>query len=88
MNISVPQCFVRPNEARKAADEAKMRFAHIDGDHLTLLNVYHAFKQSEYVSFTSWAPRLYSRYSIAVSQIAFEKWNIHRVFPFEPVALV
>lgn len=23
-----------------------MRFAHIDGDHLTLLNVYHAFKQA------------------------------------------
>ncbi|XP_039955108.1 ATP-dependent RNA helicase DHX15 homolog [Bactrocera neohumeralis] len=44
--LSVPQCFVRPNEAKKAADEAKMRFAHIDGDHLTLLNVYHAFKQS------------------------------------------
>jgi len=43
----VPQCFVRPNEAKKAADEAKMRFAHIDGDHLTLLNVYHAFKQSK-----------------------------------------
>ncbi|KAL3315420.1 Pre-mRNA-splicing factor ATP-dependent RNA helicase dhx15 [Cichlidogyrus casuarinus] len=44
--LSVPQCFVRPNEARKAADEAKMRFSHIDGDHLTLLNVYHAFKQN------------------------------------------
>ncbi|XP_033106821.1 putative pre-mRNA-splicing factor ATP-dependent RNA helicase PRP1 [Anneissia japonica] len=44
--LSVPQCFVRPNEAKKAADDAKMRFAHIDGDHLTLLNVYHAFKQS------------------------------------------
>lgn len=44
----VPQCFVRPNEVKKQADEAKMRFAHIDGDHLTLLNVYHAFKQSEY----------------------------------------
>ncbi|KAL7736499.1 hypothetical protein ACLKA6_019696 [Drosophila palustris] len=44
--LSVPQCFVRPNEAKKIADEAKMRFAHIDGDHLTLLNVYHAFKQS------------------------------------------
>ncbi|KAK2498430.1 hypothetical protein MC885_012599 [Smutsia gigantea] len=42
----VPQCFVRPTEAKKAADEAKMRFAHIDGDHLTLLNVYHAFKQN------------------------------------------
>ncbi|PZC73126.1 hypothetical protein B5X24_HaOG209984 [Helicoverpa armigera] len=43
---TIQQCFVRPNEARKAADEAKMRFAHIDGDHLTLLNVYHAFKQN------------------------------------------
>jgi HrpA-like RNA helicase len=44
--LSVPQCFVRPNEAKKAADDAKLRFAHIDGDHLTLLNVYHAFKQN------------------------------------------
>ena len=44
----VPQVFMRPNEAKKAADEAKMKFAHIDGDHLTLLNVYHAYKQSEY----------------------------------------
>lgn len=45
--LSVPQCFVRPSEAKKAADEAKMRFAHIDGDHLTLLNVYHAYKQNQ-----------------------------------------
>ncbi|KAF7255292.1 hypothetical protein EG68_07078 [Paragonimus skrjabini miyazakii] len=44
--LSVPQCFVRPAEAKKSADEAKMRFAHIDGDHLTMLNVYHAFKQN------------------------------------------
>jgi HrpA-like RNA helicase len=44
--LSVPQCFVRPNDSKKAADEAKMRFAHVDGDHLTLLNVYHAFKQN------------------------------------------
>lgn len=47
--VLVPQCFVRPNESKKAADDAKMRFAHIDGDHLTLLNVYHAFKQSKYL---------------------------------------
>ncbi|GMH30806.1 hypothetical protein Nepgr_032649 [Nepenthes gracilis] len=44
--LSVPNCFVRPREAQKAADEAKSRFGHIDGDHLTLLNVYHAFKQN------------------------------------------
>ena len=45
--LSVPHVFLRPNEAKKAADEAKMRFAHIDGDHITLLNVYHAYKQSK-----------------------------------------
>lgn len=45
--LSVPQVFVRPNNARKAADEAKAMFAHPDGDHLTLLNVYHAFKSDE-----------------------------------------
>eukprot|EP00054_Salpingoeca_dolichothecata_P009605 m.54127 g.54127 ORF g.54127 m.54127 type:complete len:714 (-) comp18476_c0_seq1:23-2164(-) len=44
--LSVPQCFVRPNDKRRQADEAKMRFAHVDGDHLTLLNVYHAFKSN------------------------------------------
>ena len=49
--VLVPQCFVRPNESKKAADDAKMRFAHIDGDHLTLLNVYHAFKQSKCLQF-------------------------------------
>ncbi|OIV91018.1 hypothetical protein TanjilG_16978 [Lupinus angustifolius] len=36
----VLNCFVQPKEAQKAVDEAKARFGHIDGDHLTLLNVY------------------------------------------------
>ncbi|CAN4112713.1 unnamed protein product [Withania somnifera] len=45
--LSVPNCFVRTREAQKAADEAKNRFGHIDGDHLTLLNVYHAYKQNQ-----------------------------------------
>jgi pre-mRNA-splicing factor ATP-dependent RNA helicase DHX15/PRP43 len=44
--LSVANVFVRPVDARKAADEAKARFSHADGDHLTLLNVYHAFKQN------------------------------------------
>lgn len=44
--LSVQNCFVRPKDAQKAADEAKAKFSHIDGDHLTLLNVYHAFKQN------------------------------------------
>lgn len=44
--LSVPNVFMRPKEAAKEADEAKAQFAHADGDHLTLLNVYHAYKQS------------------------------------------
>ncbi|KAM6541380.1 hypothetical protein CsatB_005827 [Cannabis sativa] len=44
--LPVPNCFVRPREAQQAADEAKAKFGHIDGDHLTLLNVYHAYKQN------------------------------------------
>eukprot|EP00026_Physarum_polycephalum_P004170 Phypoly_transcript_04187.p1 GENE.Phypoly_transcript_04187~~Phypoly_transcript_04187.p1 ORF type:complete len:369 (+),score=90.61 Phypoly_transcript_04187:652-1758(+) len=38
--LSVPNVFVRPREAQKQADEAKNRFTHVDGDHLTLLNAY------------------------------------------------
>lgn len=45
--LSVPNVFMRPRDAAKAADEAKAQFAHVDGDHLTLLNAYHAWKQNE-----------------------------------------
>lgn len=42
--LSVPQIFTRPANNRKRADEMKSHFSHPDGDHLTLLNAYHAFK--------------------------------------------
>lgn len=47
--LSVPTIFIRPSGAgaKKAADEAKKLFAHPDGDHLTLLNVYYAFLSDE-----------------------------------------
>jgi len=44
--LSGPSIFMRPKEAAKAADEAKAQFAHVDGDHLTLLNAYYAYKES------------------------------------------
>ncbi|CAN6181285.1 unnamed protein product [Urochloa humidicola] len=44
--LSALNCFLRPREARKAAGEAKARFGHTRGDHMTLLNVYHAYKQN------------------------------------------
>lgn len=48
--LSVPNVFMRPNSAsqRAAAESAHQEFAHPDGDHLTLLNVYHAFKNNSY----------------------------------------
>lgn len=42
--LSVPSPWLRPNRERKRADDMKAQFAHPDGDHLTLLNLYHAFK--------------------------------------------
>jgi hypothetical protein len=35
--LSVPMVFTRPKESAKAADEAKARFAHIDGEGMGLL---------------------------------------------------
>ncbi|KAG0173223.1 DEAH-box ATP-dependent RNA helicase prp43 [Apophysomyces sp. BC1034] len=52
--LSVPQIFLRPNNARKLADEAKANFAHADGDHLTLLNAYHAYKSNHEDSQWCW----------------------------------
>uniref|UniRef100_A0A7S0QYN8 RNA helicase n=1 Tax=Cryptomonas curvata TaxID=233186 RepID=A0A7S0QYN8_9CRYP len=44
--LSTPNIFMRPKSAQKAADEAKARFSHVDGDHLTLLNAYYAWKSN------------------------------------------
>jgi len=44
--LTLPSVFVRPERSSKQASESKSRFAHLDGDHLTLLNVFHAYKQN------------------------------------------
>mmetsp|Transcript_15114 Transcript_15114/g.19606 ORF Transcript_15114/g.19606 Transcript_15114/m.19606 type:complete len:724 (+) Transcript_15114:82-2253(+) len=44
MNVAI--IFMRPKEAAKAADEAKAQFAHVDGDQMTMLNAYHAYKEA------------------------------------------
>ena len=45
--LNTPNPFMRPREAARQADEAKAKFQHVDGDHLTLLNVYHAYKNNQ-----------------------------------------
>ncbi|KAK4049570.1 DEAH-box ATP-dependent RNA helicase prp43 [Microbotryomycetes sp. JL201] len=42
--LSVPNPYLRPNSQRREADEAKAQFAHPHGDHLSLLNLYHAYR--------------------------------------------
>lgn len=42
--LNIPNVFLRPKDSQNEADAAKARFSHEDGDHLTLLNVYNAFK--------------------------------------------
>jgi len=44
--LSVPPLFYRPADRKAKADDAKKNFHHQDGDHLTYLNVYHAWKQN------------------------------------------
>ena len=41
--LSVPQLFMRPREAAKAADEAKAQFSHPESDHLTLLCAFNEY---------------------------------------------
>jgi pre-mRNA-splicing factor ATP-dependent RNA helicase DHX15/PRP43 len=38
--------FVRPKDTAREADKAKAQFNHMDGDHLTMLNVFNAYKQN------------------------------------------
>eukprot|EP00347_Sterkiella_histriomuscorum_P005269 403357241 len=42
--LNVPVIFLRPKECQNEADAAKSRFSHEDGDHLTMLNVFNAYK--------------------------------------------
>ena len=43
-SMSVPNIFQRPKHKQREADDCKAQFAHVDGDHCTLLNAYHAYK--------------------------------------------
>jgi pre-mRNA-splicing factor ATP-dependent RNA helicase DHX15/PRP43 len=47
MLSAAQNCFLRPKDRKKEASAARDRFLHPDGDQLTLLNVYHAFKSNE-----------------------------------------
>lgn len=48
--LNLPNVFYRPKEKQSQADQKKSKFHDPHGDHLTLLNVYNAWKNSGYSS--------------------------------------
>eukprot|EP01053_Blabericola_migrator_P012582 Blabericola_migrator_1__12581@NODE_7_length_25668_cov_124_338502_g6_i0_p4_GENE_NODE_7_length_25668_cov_124_338502_g6_i0NODE_7_length_25668_cov_124_338502_g6_i0_p4_ORF_typecomplete_len746_score130_95Flavi_DEAD/PF07652_14/1_2e30HA2/PF04408_23/1_7e28OB_NTP_bind/PF07717_16/3_3e18DEAD/PF00270_29/1_3e15Helicase_C/PF00271_31/4_4e11AAA_22/PF13401_6/2_1e10AAA_19/PF13245_6/6_7e09SRP54/PF00448_22/1_1e06ResIII/PF04851_15/7_4e05Herpes_ori_bp/PF02399_15/2_9e05AAA_30/PF13604_6/0_00091PPV_E1_C/PF00519_17/0_0013 len=44
--LSVPNIFMRPRDQAQEADEAKAQFIHPDGDHLTLIAAFRAYKEA------------------------------------------
>ena len=46
--LSVENPFYRPKEKASQADMKKAKFNHVDGDHLTLLNIYDGWKNSKF----------------------------------------
>merc|ERR1712098_129862 len=44
--LSVPPLFFRSRDIERESDAAKAKFSHQDGDHLSMLNVYHAWQQN------------------------------------------
>jgi len=60
MDTLVPNVFLRPPSQRKEADAAKQLLSVPEGDHLTLLNVYNEYIQSE-TPFRSMFPLLMSQ---------------------------
>lgn len=94
--LSVPSVFVRPNQAsqRQAADAARAEFAHPDGDHLTMLNVYHAYKSNcpDFATGAEWCWQNYLSHRALIQadnvrqqlQRTMERFNLDLVsLPFE-----
>lgn len=42
--LSVPNVFIRPYDRQKYADSIKKKYSHPDSDHISLINIYKAFK--------------------------------------------
>lgn len=86
--LSVPNIFIRPTNNKKAADDAKEVFAHPDGDHLTMLNVYHAFKSlGEDVNPQEWCWQNFLSYR-SLAQADNVRLQLKRIMEREEIDLV
>ncbi|PLW23964.1 hypothetical protein PCASD_11012 [Puccinia coronata f. sp. avenae] len=67
--LSVPNPFIRPHNQRKEADDARAQFTHPEGDHLTLLNLFHAYKSSPDPSNWCWKNYIANRAMLQADNI-------------------
>ena len=86
--LSVPQVFTRPAAKRKQADEMKALLTHEEGDHLTMLNVYHAFKgPAAQENAKQWCHDHYLSYR-ALQQADNVRMQLKRIMEREEIELV
>merc|ERR1712137_1419949 len=78
--LSVPNVFMRPKDCQREADQAKDEFTHTDGDHLTLLNAFHAWKHNHEDSKWAYNNFLNQRALIQAREVRKQLANImHRL---------
>ena len=67
--LNVPNIFIRPRDQVQIADQEKSKFAHEDGDHLTLLNVFNTFKNKDMDPTWCWNSYLNHRALVSANNI-------------------
>ena len=67
--LNVPNIFIRPRDQVQIADQEKSKFAHEDGDHLTLLNVFNTFKNKGMDTTWCWNSYLNHRALVSANNI-------------------
>lgn len=71
--LQVQHIFVTPSGRKQTADKAKLKFTCIEGDHLTMLNVFRAFEQKiakgNHKALSNWCGQNYLNYKSLVRAI-------------------
>ena len=60
--LNAPNIFVRPRDKQEEAKHARDKFCHIDGDHITFLNCFYAFKSRNEKDCSKWCHENYLNY--------------------------
>ncbi|KAK1228475.1 DEAH-box ATP-dependent RNA helicase prp43 [Marasmius sp. AFHP31] len=85
--LSVPNIWVRPNNARREADEAKALLTVPESDHLTLLNVYNQYMQNKHDKNWAWQNYVSGRALMQAENVRNQLQRTMERFEIELVSL-